>query len=116
MKPAHLRPRARQDLADITRWYVENAGEAVAERFLAAALTVLQDASETPGLGSPAIGAELGVAGLRRVGVAGFRYSWIYLDGASSLDVARLLSDRQDINAELEESFSIADVEQPDEG
>lgn len=116
MKPAHLRPRARQDLADVTRWYVENAGEDVAERFLAAALAALRDASETPGLGSPALGAELGVSGLRRIGVAGFKYSWIYLDGASSLDVARLLSDRQDINAELEESFSTADLEQPGEG
>ena len=57
------------------------------------ALLVLQD---QPGIGSPTLGLEIGIAGLRSWRVEGFPLSFWYFERDTHLDIARLVGQRQD--------------------
>lgn len=103
MKPAALRPQADADLVDRTRYYLEASGADLAERFFDAAIEALRAIEATPGLGSPRIGALLGLDGLRGIGIAGFPCGWIYLERREVLDIIRLVADRQDLASALDE-------------
>ena len=54
-----------------------------------------------PGIGSPAIGKLLGIAGLRTWRVGKFPLLWFYFERTDHLDVVRLLGERQNIAAIL---------------
>jgi toxin ParE1/3/4 len=97
VKPAALRPLAESDLIERSRYYADEGGIPLAERFFDAAITALDAIEATPGIGSPRVGELIGLDGLRRIGIEGFPCGWLYLERADCLDVVRLLADRQDL-------------------
>lgn len=97
MKPALLRPAAERDLIDATRWYGGQGGLALGAKAFDAARAALEPIERMPGPGSPRLGNECGLSGLRQWGVGGFPMSWFYFERVDHLDVVRLLGDRQDI-------------------
>ncbi len=101
MKRAALRPLAEDDLIERNDYYRSAGGAQLAERFFDASIAALRRAEANPGIGSPRVGELTGIEGLRRVGVDGFPCGWIYLERAETLDVVRLLADRQDLSAAL---------------
>jgi toxin ParE1/3/4 len=101
VKPAALRPLAGEDLVERARYYEGSGGRELARRFFAASTDALRSVESTPGIGSPVIGELIEVPGLRRVGIAGSRCGWFYLEREDHLDVVRLLADRQDLETLL---------------
>ena len=97
MKRAVLRPAAERDLIDATRWYAGQGGLALGAKAFDAARAALEPIQSMLGLGSPWLGNEYGLPGLRQWGVDGFHMSWYYLERDDHLDVVRLLGNRQDI-------------------
>ena len=65
MKPYFLRPQAREDRRNQVRYYRKEAGAKVAGRLVAALRKALQDLERQPRIGSPALGLELGLDGMR---------------------------------------------------
>lgn len=106
MKPARLRPRAKQDLSDTAIYYAEQGGSALGSRFLQAATTALEPLRRMPGIGSPRLAQECGIPGLRVWGVRGWPVAWLYVERDDFLDVLRLLGERQDIAAILHDDNS----------
>ena len=101
MKPARLRPRAKQDLSDTAVYYAEQGGTALGSRFLKAATTALEPLRRMPGLGSPRLAYDCRIPGLRVWRVHGWPVVWLYVKRDAFLDVLRLLGERQDIVAIL---------------
>lgn len=99
MKPARLRPQALSDRKEAARYYRRQASPAVAESMVVAARKALGQIERQPGIGSPRIGQMLEIPGLRAWRVSGFPLIWFYFERADSLDVVRLLDERQDILA-----------------
>jgi plasmid stabilization system protein ParE len=69
-----LHPGAEQDIADALAFYIENAGPAIAGRFLTEFEHVAETLVEYPGLGTPTTG------GRRSFPLRVFPYSVIYRD------------------------------------
>ncbi len=96
MKPARLRPAAQRDVLDEVRFHRLEACFAVARRLCDALRAELARLEHTPALGSPRLGHELGVPGLRTWPVRGFPLSFWCFERDDALDVARLVGQRQD--------------------
>ncbi len=116
MKRAHLRPQALADRKDAARYYRLEASTHIAEEMVAATRKALDQIGANPGIGSPRIGQELGIPGLRSWRVSGFPLIWFYFEREDCLDVVRLLGERQDIlsilnvpNAETRAAMAEAD-------
>jgi toxin ParE1/3/4 len=103
LKRAHLRPQALADRKDTARYYRREASARIAEDVAAAARKALDQIEANPGMGSPRIGQELGIPGLRSWRVSGFPLIWFYFEREDCLDVVRLLGERQDILSILNE-------------
>jgi toxin ParE1/3/4 len=103
VKPAALRPLAETDLIERSHHDAEVGGAPLAERFFDAAIAALRAIEVSPGIGSPRVGELVGLDGLRRIGVEGFPCGWIYLERHERVDVIRLLADRQDLTAAIDE-------------
>ncbi len=101
MKPAVLRPRALRDQQSEARYYRKQAGTRVAVQLVRATNAALDQLEPDPGIGSPAIGKLLGIAGLRTWRVGKFPLLWFYFERTDHLDVVRLLGERQNIAAIL---------------
>ncbi|MBC5764221.1 type II toxin-antitoxin system RelE/ParE family toxin [Ramlibacter albus] len=101
MKPALLRPQAEDDLVEIAQYYAREGGTQLGERLIDAAIAALKPLERMPQLGSPRLGIACEIPGLRAWRVSGFPLQWFYFEAAESLDVVRLLGDRQDIIAIL---------------
>ena len=99
MKPAILRPQARRDQEGEVRYYRKQAGTKLALQLVRATNAALDQLELAPGIGSPALGRLLGVAGLRTWRVGKFPLLWFYFERADHLDVVRLLGERQNIAA-----------------
>lgn len=97
MKPAVLRPQAFRDQQGEARYYRNEGGTRVAARLVKATNAALDQIELDPGIGSPALGKQLGIAGLRTWQVAKFPLLWFYIERRDHLDVVRLLGQRQDI-------------------
>ena len=106
MKPALLRPQALRDQQSETRHYRKQAGTKVALQLVRATNAALDQLELEPGIGSPAVGKLLQVAGLRTWRVEKFPLLWLYFERAEHLDVVRLLGERQDVAAILAAEFS----------
>lgn len=102
MKPAHLRPQALADRKDSARYYRQVASSRIAEDMVIAARKALNQIEQNPGMGSPLIGQQLDIPGLRSWRVSGFPLIWFYFEREDFLDVVRLLGERQDIMAILD--------------
>lgn len=96
MKPVGLRPRARQDRRDEVRYYRDEAGIRVAEKLVRTLEKALHTIAENPAIGSPALGRELGIDGLRTWLIDGFPLAFWYIERETHVDVVRLVGQRQD--------------------
>lgn len=106
MKRCASRPQAKSDRRQELRYYRDLAGPAVALRLNEAIGKALQEISRNPAIGSPRLGQELGVPGLRTWLVSGFPLTLWYVEQADSVDLIRLVGQRQDalkINIEDDE-------------
>lgn len=97
MKPARLRPQALADRKEEVRYYRRQASLAVAVKMIAASRKALDQIEHNPGMGSHRIGELLGIPDLKSWRLKGFPLVWFYFKRDDSLDVVRLLGERQDI-------------------
>lgn len=96
MKPALLTPAAKQDRRDEVLYYRTEAGAQVAKKLVEAMKEALHALERQPGIGSPAIGQELDVGGLRAWRLNGSPLSLWYFERADHVLVVRLVGQRQD--------------------
>lgn len=96
MKPARLRPRAREDRRDTVRYYRREAGIEVASRLVLALRSALHLLEQNPAIGSPILGQQIGVESMRTWRIEGFPLTFWYFDRESFVEVARLVGHRQD--------------------
>jgi toxin ParE1/3/4 len=101
MKRVVLRPRAEIDVVEVTQWYADQGGQALAERFFDAAREAANAIQGMPGIGSPRLGHITGIEGLRSWPLRRFPVRWFYIERDDFIDVVRLLGERQDIEAIL---------------
>jgi toxin ParE1/3/4 len=101
LKPARLRPLAKQDRKGEVRYYRHEAGERIAIELIEQTGKALKQIEQEPGMGSPRLGQLADVLGLRSWRVKGFPLVWLYFEREKYLDVVRLLGERQDILAIL---------------
>jgi len=94
-----LRPQAEVDLVERSRYYRDEGGSDLGERFFDAAISALDAIGRMPGAGSPRVGEVCGIDGLRVRRIANFPCGWFYFAGGDRIDVVRLLADAQDIAA-----------------
>lgn len=105
MKPAVLRPQALRDQQAEVRYYRGQGGARLAVKVAKASNKALDQLEVEPGMGSPRLGDLLGVPELRTWRVGKFPLFWCYFEREDSLDVVRLLGERQDIVAILGDEF-----------
>jgi toxin ParE1/3/4 len=96
VRPWVLRPRAREDRRHEVRYYRDRAGADTAARFIDALEQAFAQLARQPGIGSPTLGQEIGVEGLRTWRVRGFALSVWYFDRAGRVEVVRLVGQRQE--------------------
>lgn len=106
MKPARLRPAAREDRRQHVRWYRHQAGTAVATKLVDALRQSLQLLTREPRVGSPRAGELIGMPGLRCWRITGFPLLWVYVDRPDELDVLRLLGERQNVHELLADELT----------
>lgn len=97
MKPAHLRPKAKDDRKNEVRYYRLKASTTVAENLVTASRMALHQIEQEPGLGSPRLGQMVEIPDLRSWSIPGFPLIWFYFEREDHLDVVRLLGERQDM-------------------
>jgi len=96
-----LRPQAEVDLVERARYYRDDGGPDLGERFFDSAITALDAVGRMPGAGSPRVGEMCGIDGLRVRRITKFPCGWFYFASGDHVDVVRLLADAQDIAAVL---------------
>lgn len=96
MKLCLLRSLLRQDCRDEIRHYRREAGTRVAVKLADALEKALDELTRQPGIGSPGLGQELDVAGMRKWRIDGFPLTFWYFERETYKDVARLVGERQD--------------------
>lgn len=94
---------ARVDIEEAATYYLDTAGWAVAEQFVAGVETALSRAAAHPAAGSPRYAGPLNRPGLRFWPIKGYPYLVFYLDRGEWLDVWRVLHAERDIPAWLRE-------------
>ncbi len=94
------------DLDDQASYYLENAGEEVARRFLNAAEETLEGLLDLPLSGATRGYLNPSLEGLRMFAVRGFeRHVLFYRPTPEGLEFVRVLHDARDIKAILEEEL-----------
>lgn len=102
MKPIEFRALAVSDLDGISDFY-SLVGTGVAERWVGVVERLLGEIARRPSFGSTAYGERLAIYGLRYRQVPRFPYVVFYLELENSLSIVRILHERRDIAAELDE-------------
>jgi toxin ParE1/3/4 len=95
VKPARLTPAAKQDRRDEVLYYRTEAGARVAKKLVDAMKKALHALEQQPGMGSPAVGQELDIDGLRAWRLEGFPLSLWYFERADHVLVVRLVGQRK---------------------
>ncbi len=95
MKPARLRPQARQDRRTEVLYYRTEAGAKVAAKLVKAMAKALAELERNPGIGSPVLGRQIGIEALRTWRLDGFPLSYWYFERDDHIDIARLAGQRQ---------------------
>ena len=103
MKPSRVIPRgaAIRDAEDATDYYIREAGDAVAFRFIDALQAAYHRIGANPGIGSPRLGGLIGLPSLRTWPVRDFPYVICYEMGPGTVDVWRVLHAQSDIPEHL---------------
>lgn len=96
MKPVLRAPAARQDRRGEVLCYRTEAGPRVAKKLVDALKKSLQALEQQPGRGSPAIGKEFDIDGLRAWRLDRFPLSFWYFERTEHVLVVRLVGQRQD--------------------
>ena len=96
MKPVLRAPAARQDRRGEVLCYRTEAGPRVAKKLVDALKKSLKALEQQPGRGSPAIGKEFDIDGLRAWRLDRFPLSFWYFERAEHVLVVRLVGQRQD--------------------
>ena len=105
---SHIRKRnaAKLDLIEQFVWYAENAGLAVADRFLAAADSSLEHLSRAPESGITFFTIQQELAGMRRWPIKGFEKILVfYLPLSDGIDLVRIVHGSRDLQRLFEEGF-----------
>lgn len=97
------RQLARTDIEQAAVYYLESAGLAAAERFVAAVEAAVANAATHPEAGSARYAQPLDRPGLRFWPLKGFPYLVFYRDTGDHFDVWRVLHAERDIPAWLRE-------------
>ncbi len=90
-KRVFLRSAARADVEAATDWYIVEAGDDVALRFVDSLDNVLAIVGQHPALGSPRYAHVLRFPGLRSRRVRGFPYLVFYVEADERIEVLRLV-------------------------
>jgi toxin ParE1/3/4 len=96
VKPYALRPQAREDRRHEVRYYRQNVSAKVAAKLVEALERGLRELERQPAIGSLTLGQAIGLAGMRTWRVDGFPLTYWYFERETLVDVARLVSQRQD--------------------
>ena len=96
MKPARLTPAAKQDRRDEVLYSRTEAGASVAKKLVDAMKKALHVLEQQPGIGSPAIGLELAIDGLRAWRLDGFPLSVWSFERADHVLIVRVVGHQQD--------------------
>jgi toxin ParE1/3/4 len=101
-KPVVPRDAAKQDVEGAIDFYVREAGEVTALRFIANLESAYGAIGRQPGTGSPRYGYELDVPGLRARLMGRFPYLIFYVECDDRVDVWRVLHAHRDIPSWLQ--------------
>ena len=100
------RPRAIEDLTEQTAYYLENAGEEIASRFLKATEETLGQLLDLPLSGAGRSHLNPSLEGLRMFPVRGFeRHVLFYRPTPEGLEFIRMLHDARDLKPILEDEI-----------
>ena len=102
-KPVVPRAVAQRDIDEAIDYYLQEAGDRVALRFIDAAEATLRSIGQSPAAGSPRYAHELNLPGLRSRQLKRFPYLVFYVEGEDHIDVWRVLHAKRDIPAWLQE-------------
>lgn len=101
-KPVVPRDQARRDIDEAIDYYLLQAGDRVALRFIDATESAFRAIAQYPAAGSPRYAYELELPGLRCRPLQRFPYLVFYLEREDHIDVWRLLHATTDIPAWLQ--------------
>ena len=104
MKPVIRRRRAKQDAEEAASYYVAEAGDGVAESFIAAVEHALDRIAHYPASGTLRYAHIVALPGLRAWPLKHFPYLIFYIDHDDRVDVWRVLRHSPDIEALPSES------------
>jgi toxin ParE1/3/4 len=91
------REQASQDVDDAIAYYLEEASSSVALGFIDALEQAYTHIARHPGTGSPRVGHELDLPGLRSWVLSGYPYLVFYVERPDHIDVWRVLHGQRDI-------------------
>ena len=101
-KPVIRRATAQRDIDEAIDYYLREAGDRVALRFIGAIEDAFRAIGQSPAAGSPHWAHELDLRGLRSRQTKRFPYLVFYLERVDHIDVWRVLHARRDIPAWLQ--------------
>ncbi len=99
--PVRLRERASADIDDAITYYLDEAGNDVAARFVDAIERTVNQIGRTPRSASLRFAYEFEIPGLRVRPVTQFPHQVFYVVGDEVVDVWRVLHSRRDIPSAL---------------
>jgi toxin ParE1/3/4 len=102
-KPVIPRALARRDVDAAIDYYIDEAGPAIAARFIDALEAAYRRIGEHPASGSPRYAHELALPGLRTLLLKGFPWLVFYVVREDHVDVWRVLHSHRDIPASLQD-------------
>ena len=98
------RKRATRDVQLAIAYYVDEAGSKVAQAFSASVEATFRRISQSPRAGSPRVGHEFNVPGLRAKPVGRFPYLVFYIEHGDQVDIVRVLHAQRNIPDYLRET------------
>lgn len=101
-KPVVLSTQARQEIRQITAWYRQEGGAALALRWTAAMESAIRHIDSHPQTGSTRYAALLNLPGLRVWPLKGFPYLIFHLEREAHTDIWRVLHAHRDIPGWIE--------------
>lgn len=105
-KAFSVRREADADFDEALDYYLAEAGDAVAVRFVDAVMEAHHLIAETPQIGSKRLADQVSLAGLRSWRTQGFPYLVIYIETDGSVEIWRLLHAQRDLTAALDSEDS----------
>jgi toxin ParE1/3/4 len=99
-----VRHSARQDIRQARDFYLGEAGEPTAARFLDAIQAAFTRIAEFPGSGSTRYAHEVGLSGLRSYRLGAFPHLVFYVEREGRAEIWRVLYAQQDIPQSMKDS------------